>query len=105
MLILDQLEEKHQSLKCNQAEEEEVKSKLVLQRNQLEQALKELNSAGDDKLKETVINNFFDLDKATIRIETAEREIANRQALLQEATVKLQEHVQKYELLNFLEFF
>merc|ERR1712130_41672 len=95
--IIDKLEENQKSLKCNQTEEEEVKSKLVLQRNQLEKALKELNSAGDDKLKETVINNFFDLDKATIRIDTAEREIANRQALLQEATVKLQEQVQKVQ--------
>ena len=56
----------------------------VARRTQLEQALKELNGAKTDKDKESVVNSFFDLERATIRIETAEREISNRQAALQD---------------------
>jgi len=66
-------------------ETEELSNKMaVARRTQLEQALKELNLAKSDTDKEAVVNSFFDLERATIRIETAEREISNRQTALED---------------------
>ena len=73
--FLDETEKINQDA-ANNLETETVEYNLSIERrNQLELALKQLNSKTSEKDKSGVIDAFFDLEKATIRIETAEREV------------------------------
>ena len=81
-------------------EAEEAQKLALSRRTELEQALKLLEKSKNDEEKETIINSFFDLEKATIRIETAEREIANQSAILAETRNNFEAKRNRYAILS-----
>ena len=83
-------------------EAEETQKLALSRRTELEQALKLLEKSKNDEEKETIINSFFDLEKATIRIETAEREIANQSAILAETRNNFEDKRNRYKIYFYL---
>lgn len=83
---------------ANNLETETVEYNLSIERrNQLELALKQLNSKTSEKDKSGVIDAFFDLEKATIRIETAEREVEKQSENLNKLNDQLKNQQNIYD--------
>lgn len=102
-MFIEKLEENNTNSLNSIESEQEHNALTISRRSQLEQALKELNAAKTESEKELVVNAFFDLEKATIRIETAEREIANRQTALTDYSSEYEKHQQSVDELTLVE--